>query len=245
MAEIPLDFLDEFRALKDEVRQLSGRAQMRPAMTQILTGNVTVGEGGRFYVKAPGGASVLYIGDIDPPHPNGTRQTGMILSREDGNIAMTLWAPDGGQQNPIIWDRTGHAILSEDRTTGQGLARPFIGGGAWFGVTEAPQFTTTSTSFTTLMRSPWIKQQPCVAAWFLVRCSDGTTSGEIQLTDDNGTPISPVLPVGAGSFFYGGTSGPVAGDHESQGYLNWRARVLPGSTGNIGVRGLAVYGMPA
>ncbi|WP_224274100.1 hypothetical protein [Streptomyces sp. LS1784] len=245
MPDLPLDILDRIRQLEDQVRLVMGRAQMRPAMNQVLTGNVTVGQGGRFYVTAPNGNSIFYIGDIDPPHSDGSRQTGMILSREDGNIAMTLWAPDGGQQNPIIWDRTGHAIFSEDRTTGQGLARPFIGGGTWFGTTEVPQFTTTSTSFTTLMRSPWIKQQPRVAAWFLVRCSDGTTSGEIQLTDDNGTPISSVVSVGAGAFFYGGTSGLVAGDHESQGYLNWRARVLPGSTGNIGVRGLAVYGMPA
>ncbi|MFB7908105.1 hypothetical protein ACFC1T_16870 [Kitasatospora sp. NPDC056076] len=242
MPQVPYDILDRIRDLEQGQRDIYGRLSQRPAQNQIQGGNVTVGQGGRFFATSPTGIAIVYIGDIDPPHPDGSRQTGMIVSREDNSPAMSVWDGAGGTQAVILWDRHGNPIVSEDRNTGQGLSRPFIGGGTWFGGTEQPQYTTSSTSFATLMLSPWIKQQPNLTAWYLVRCSDGTTSGEIQLTDNAGTAISPVISVGSGAFFYGSTSGPVAGAHESTTYLRWQARVLPGSTGNIGVKGLATYG---
>ncbi|MFB7672954.1 hypothetical protein ACFC26_16250 [Kitasatospora purpeofusca] len=242
MPDLPGDLSEVLKAMDRRLRATEGRAQIRPAMDQILAGSVVVGEGGRLFVQTPDGVTMLYVGDIDPPHPDASRQTGLVVRREDGTAAMSVWDGAGGDQAVILWDRGGRVIVSEDRATGQGLSRPFIGGPGWFGATEQPEFTTDSTAWTTLMITPWVKQQPKLWAWYLIQCSDATTSGEVQLTDNAGTAISPVITAGAGAFFYGSTTGPLAGAHESSTYLRWKARVDPGSTGTIGVKGLAVYG---
>ncbi|WP_441251205.1 hypothetical protein [Kitasatospora sp. McL0602] len=242
MATIPLDLLDRIRALEDQVRQLSGRVNIRPAMNQILSGSVVVGEGGTFEVNDADGSPQFYVGGISPAHPDGSPQRGVVAWREDGSIALSLVSFNANPQALAIYDRAGNTLLADD-TTAAGLARPYLEASGWFGAVEQPAFVTSNTSFATVTLSPWYKQHPKVQAFFLVRCSDSTTSGEIQLTDDAGTPISSVIPVSAGSFFYGSITGPIAGAHESQTYLRWQARVVPGSTGTIGVKGLSTYGV--
>lgn len=239
---VPEDITDLIRKIQAEVRDLQGRVNIRPAMNAVLGGDVTIGDGGRLIVKTPGGNDVLYIGRVDPDHPDGTDQQGFIVRREDGSVALSVWTAAGSGVQPLqMYDKAGQIILADD-LNGGGLARPYLEGGSWFGAVEQPTFVTTSPTFVTVTMSPWYKQHPKVTAFYLVRCSDGTTAGEIQLTDNEGTAISPVIPISAGSFFYGSITGPIAGTHESQTYLRWTARVTAGA-GNIGVKGLAVYGV--
>ncbi len=242
MAEIPLDIMDTIRGLQDRLRFLEGRAQIRPAMTQIAGGDVSVSAGGRLIVTTPTGNQILYIGKQSPPHADGSDQQGFIVRREDNSVAMSVWTAAGtGAQAVQLWDSSGNVVVSDDITAAAGLARPYLEGASWFGGTESPTYTTNSASFVTLMHSPWIKQHPRLNAYYLVKADAGTT-GEIRLIDDSSNVIGPVISIASGSFFFGSTIGTVAGGHESQFYLHWQARTTGGS-GSIGVKGLATYGV--
>ncbi|MFG2226937.1 hypothetical protein [Streptomyces sp. NPDC048644] len=78
MAAIPQDLLDRIRVLERQVRELTGRAQMRPALNRITHGAVVIGEGGSLDVRSPGGAQILGVGQF------ATGRYGVSMAREDG-----------------------------------------------------------------------------------------------------------------------------------------------------------------
>ncbi len=242
MAEIPIDILDTIRGLQDRLRFLEGRAQIRPAMTQIAGGDVTVGQGGTFKVATSTGGPQFYVGQISPNHPDGSAQRGLLLYREDGTPVLSVYTADSSPQGLVIYDAGGNVVFADDRVSGQGLASPYLGQSGWFGATEYPTATTTGGGFVTVQHLPWIKQHPRVEANYLVRCSDGATSGEIRLVDDSGTQIGPTVAVGLGGFTYNSLAGPLAGVFQQRMYLHWQARTTAG-TGTIGVKGLSTYGI--
>ncbi|WND36914.1 hypothetical protein RI578_22670 [Streptomyces sp. BB1-1-1] len=129
---MPQDLLDRIDALEREVRQLRGRAQIRPALDQILNGDVTIGEGGVLRVLAPDGTGLFGVGEFGPfyDHTDGTPQQGVIMQREDGSTAFTIRAVPsalGVDDQPVImWDRTGHGVLTDDATSGRGLGSPAL-----------------------------------------------------------------------------------------------------------------------
>ncbi|MFE1770261.1 hypothetical protein [Streptomyces sp. NPDC059008] len=111
MAAIPLDLLDRIRALERQVRELAGRAHMRPALNQINHGAVRIGEGGSLDVRSPNGAQVLGVGQF------GTGRYGVSAAREDGTgVALEIGGnadtsaqmirlfARGGYQSPIVMD---------------------------------------------------------------------------------------------------------------------------------------------
>ncbi|WP_432155522.1 hypothetical protein [Streptomyces sp. bgisy153] len=132
MAYVPQDVLDRIAALEREVRTLRGRAQMRPAMNQILNGSVVIGEGGTLEVLAPDGTGLFGVGQFSPfyNHTDGTPQQGVLMQREDGSTAFTIRAVPsalGVDDQPVImWDRTGHGVLADDATSGRGLGSPAL-----------------------------------------------------------------------------------------------------------------------
>ncbi|MEU4986567.1 hypothetical protein [Streptomyces sp. NPDC021969] len=132
MAYVPQDLLDRVAALEREVRTLRGRAQIRPALNQILNGRVVIGEGGTLTVFAPDGTGLFGVGQFEPfyDHTDGTPQQGVIMQREDGTTAFTIRAVPsalGVDDQPVImWDRTGHGVLADDATSGRGLGSPAL-----------------------------------------------------------------------------------------------------------------------
>ncbi|MEV8055145.1 hypothetical protein AB0P37_01110 [Streptomyces antimycoticus] len=134
MAAIPQDILDRIRALERQVRELSGRAQMRPALNRISNGHVTIAEGGSLEVLAPDGTGLFGVGQLGSfwNHPDGTPQQGVIMQREDGTTAFTIRASPSAQtggagtQAVSIWDRTGHIVLGDDTTSGRGIGSPAL-----------------------------------------------------------------------------------------------------------------------
>ncbi|GAA1977463.1 hypothetical protein [Kitasatospora viridis] len=242
MPEVPQTILDRISTIEDQLRQLTGRAQIRPALTQILGGDVSIGQGGRLIVTTPAGQQILYIGKQTPSHPDGSDQQGLIVRREDGSVALTVWTGAGSGVQPVtIWDHLGNGLFAEDLVAG-GLAAPYIDASGWFGATEYPAYTTSGATFATVMHLPWIKQHPKVEANYLVRCSDSSTAGEIQLVDDSGIQIGPTVACPAGAFTYGRLQGAVGGAYQQRMYLHWQARTTSGS-GTIGVKGLSTYGV--
>lgn len=127
MTYVPQDVLDRLLALEREVRQLRGRAQMRPALNQILNGDVRIGEGGRLIAEAPNGNRIFMTGQTD----DGDWAVG-IARPTDGTAALTVGDEDndsGAGQMIRIWNRdTGlrDAIVMDDAFSERFLGRPWI-----------------------------------------------------------------------------------------------------------------------
>ncbi|MFI0736405.1 hypothetical protein ACH4S9_46660 [Streptomyces sp. NPDC021225] len=184
MPYVPQDVLDRLAALERQVRQLAGRANIRPALNQVLNGNVVIGEGGQLLVQAPGGPAVVQVGKLYDDRA----EFGTVLRREDGSIALGIYngslAPDD-PQGIRIKDAGGRELFAED-VKGGGLARPYLplplpqteSTSAWPG--------TTSTSWTTLARSHGIVQHPYVRV-SATPALDSATNGQIRLVADGTT----------------------------------------------------------
>ncbi|MCT9090582.1 hypothetical protein N4G70_17215 [Streptomyces sp. ASQP_92] len=134
MAAIPQDLLDRIRALEREVRTLTGRANIRPALNEITNGKVKIAEGGSLEVYSPSGVGLFGVGQFGPfyNHPDGTPQQGIAMQREDGTTAFTIranpTAQTGGAMTQAIslWDRNGHIVIGDDTTSGRGIGSPAL-----------------------------------------------------------------------------------------------------------------------
>ncbi|MGW4695145.1 hypothetical protein ACWEO1_22515 [Kitasatospora cineracea] len=241
MPNVPQDITDTIRNLQRQVRELQGAVQTRPAMSVIQGGDVQILAGGSFRMMSfDGTLAQVWIGRITPNHPDGSEQRGILMYREDGSLAFSLYSSDTSPQALALRDKGGITVLADDVGSG-GLARPYLSTDAWFGATESPTFTTNSATFVTLQNLPWIKQHPKVTGHYLVKADTGV-AGEIRLVDDVGGVIAGPIAVSAGAWTYGSATGPLAGALYSSTYLHWQARVTSG-TGNIGIRGLSTFGV--
>lgn len=195
MAQVPLDILDRLRAVEDRLRAVEGRAQIRPALDQILSGNVTVGDGGTLAVNNLAGGAQFYVGNILPNHPDGSQQRGMIVYREDGSLALGIFTTDSHAQHLTLYDAHGNTILAEDVITG-GLARP------WLDIPMYPArysdfLQTTSAVYATLWRGEvsCINPKLTVSGWFW---TPPGSAGNVQVLA-SGVPIGSPLAVSTGS----------------------------------------------
>ena len=101
MPYVPQDVLDRITRLEREVRELRGRAQIRPAMNQILHGDVIIGEGGQLIAAAPSGGILFRTGQT----AQGDWAVG--LGREDGSPALTVGdETEASGQMVRMWSRS-------------------------------------------------------------------------------------------------------------------------------------------
>ncbi|MGJ5826715.1 hypothetical protein [Streptomyces ossamyceticus] len=126
MPYVPQDVLDRIAALEREVRQLRGRAQMRPALNQVLNGDVVIGEGGRLFVRDPDGTAVFETGQSPSVGDYFT-----TLRRDTGALALTIGAnsypdDDAPTQMVRVWDRNRNVIVMDDYYSDEFLGRPWI-----------------------------------------------------------------------------------------------------------------------
>jgi hypothetical protein len=126
MAHVPQDVLDRLAALEREVRTLRGRAQMRPALNQVLNGDVVIGEGGRLIVQDPDGTPVFATGQSPTVGDYYT-----TMRRDTGRLALTIGAnsypdDDAPSQMVRVWDRNGNVIVMDDYYSDEFLGRPWI-----------------------------------------------------------------------------------------------------------------------
>ncbi|MEU3917125.1 hypothetical protein [Streptomyces sp. NPDC029004] len=124
MPYVPQDVLDRLAALEREVRTLRGRAQMRPALNQVMNGDVVIGEGGQLIAQTPGGTRTFLVGQT----PGG--DWGVGFGREDGTAALTVGDDiNGGDEQMIrMWSRDATApdrvLVMDDAYSGRFLGRP-------------------------------------------------------------------------------------------------------------------------
>ncbi|MFE7782030.1 hypothetical protein [Streptomyces nigrescens] len=122
---MPQDVLDRIASLEREVKQLRGRAQIRPALNQVLGGDVVIGEGGQLIAQTPGGQRTFAVGQT----PQG--DWGVGLYRQDGSAALTVGDDNLADSQMIrMWSREATApdaeriLIMDDAWSDRFLGRP-------------------------------------------------------------------------------------------------------------------------
>ncbi|MFD7508114.1 hypothetical protein ACFV5N_02020 [Streptomyces sp. NPDC059853] len=155
MAAVPLDLLDRIRDLEQQVRQLNGRANMRPALNLIRGGPVSVGEGGYFAAYAPNGTAVFGTG-----HWTGSGRYGLAIRRESGAMALDSGSDSSADGMIRLFTRGGQVMVMDDHFADGYLGRPSI---------PIPwQPTSASSTSSSTMVSAWLAAQRVqCAVWYL------------------------------------------------------------------------------
>ncbi|MCG7528926.1 hypothetical protein MHW47_31365 [Streptomyces sp. OfavH-34-F] len=174
MAYVPQDLLDRVAALEREVRTLRGRAQMRPALNEILGGDVRTGEGGRLICEAPGGNRVFMTGQT----PEGDWAVGLGRST-DGTVALTVgdeYNGSGAGQMIRTWSRSGEVIMMDDAHCDWMLGRPWL---------PFPLYPTAIQGYEggTAWGYAWVGRGPAQNAVLVLRFSTiSSTGGEVRVS---------------------------------------------------------------
>ena len=178
-----------WQAIKDLRRDLQElRAARRLEAAAIGAGGLQITAGGTFSVRTPTGVQTVLIGNTPPNHADGTPQQGIIIRREDGSQALSVWNSAGTGVQPVqVWDKAGHIIMADDLVAG-GLARPWVAYTAPTDENISNWPRTAAGSWTTIARSRGITQHPRVKVRAAIG-ADGTAVGQIRLCVD-GTPVA-------------------------------------------------------
>ncbi|KWT60595.1 hypothetical protein ADL21_18245 [Streptomyces albus subsp. albus] len=124
MATVPQDINDRLRRLEQELRALTTAANRRPALNQIMHGDVKIGEGGSLSVRQPGGAETFRIGEVGPV----AGEHALVVRRRDGKLALSVFSGSTDGQRPQavrIYDAQENEVFADDVEAG-GLARPHL-----------------------------------------------------------------------------------------------------------------------
>lgn len=240
MAITPPPDRDMQQIIEDMLRRLRGLENG----SQLAAG-VTISQGGLTVVDPNTGTTIFRLGLYPLNDGSGRKQMVLFLYRNDGSIVQAMWdgnTTDGHPfQQALQWfDRNGDTVFSDDTTSGQGIARPYIPMGAFVDAL-VPTATTTNTTFTLLQSLVGVKQHPKVQGQILVYADSGTT-GTIELVDQDGNVLF-TTNLTSGQFGYL-SYGPVAlaGEHEKAISLNIQGKVLTGA-GKVGARGVSALGI--
>ncbi|MFE4057394.1 hypothetical protein ACFXP3_14040 [Streptomyces sp. NPDC059096] len=234
MPYVPQDVLDRLSTLEREVRQLRGRAQIRPALNTISNGTVTIGEGGQLFVREPGGNLIFGAGQ--------SRQGDWAtsLAREGGTDALTV----GGNVDPQskqmirIWARDRDApdrvLVMDDAFSGRFLGRPSMP----IPMQSTAGQRTSSTSTVTAWTGSSRLMNAVLWAAFETYTPAGTTA-DVQFEDSNGVVESWVATASNGWTVREITK-PVRQNFMS--HVNYRLRhSVRSGTGSIETNCLGVY----
>ena len=152
---------------------------------EIPGGSVLLVDGGDVVMTANDGAELLRLG----VQVMGDR--GIQIKRNDGTVALhikKLFTPDDNSQVFQLLDRDGRVIGGDAGLSTQGFDAPhmhlaFIPSN-YDSSTNAQ--STSSGTFVATHEHRGFKQNPFFRPQFMVKCSDATTAGEIQIYDAKG-----------------------------------------------------------
>lgn len=226
---------DPSAQLADEIRSLRQRIS---DLETARSGNAMTVDGQPGIVLR-GGAITAY--DVDDhavgilgTGPSGA--TGIEVARPDGTPI--FWAVTSAGGFAALFDQVGNYVVTDDSTSGQGLARPFVPFGQ-FTDNSVPTQGTTSTTFTTLQICPGYKQHPKLVMQVLVYAP---SPGQVRVIDQDGNQLGATVTLAAGAFQYVQFLGVLPGAHMLPVSLNVQARLTSGSS-PIAVRGVSAIGV--
>jgi hypothetical protein len=169
---VPQDVLDRLSKLERRIRQIEGRAQIRPAMNQILNGDTVIGEGGQLIAQAPGGTPVFTVGQT------AQGDWGVALRREDGSWALSVGDDyESGGQMVRMFSRSGEVIVMDDAYADEFLGRP------WMPLQMHP--TNNRGRYTNdTYGTAWVGRGPIhnAVAWFSCQTYAGSGGAQARLT---------------------------------------------------------------
>ncbi len=174
--------------------------------------------------------------------PDGLPQSGFLFRRSDGTLALSLYDPDssagGFNQYLGIWDRAGDLVISDDTTSGQGLARPYIAF-PFASTAQSNWGSSTSTSFGDVFLAYINKQHPYVEVYVQMSAA-ASTVGEVQLVQGS-TVIGAAQQVTGASTDTLTWIAPVDGAHGDVIDLHIAARRVSG-TGAVSTQVFGAWG---
>lgn len=216
----PETLLTRMRAMERRIAELErGRTLNSASVSQ-----------GSFTVRTPDGDVIMRVGEIVV---GASTFYGVEMLRRDGSLQARFYDSATGGGYWSMHDEAGTVIMSNDTTSGQGIARPYLDLPfvPWSSVLTPPDLTTSAT-FATVHRAHGRKQQPWVEFMVVTKLDAGTT-GEIRLTQ-GGVDISGVTSLPDGDYSYRRLTGPVTGDHMADLQIDVQARRVSGA-GNVRV----------
>lgn len=193
----PTDIIDRIRALERQIRDLSGRVNIRPALNTIVGGSVTIKEGGSLVVQDTSGDNVLSIGRISPDL-NGEPQMATVIRRMDGSLAFAVWSGNNTGLQPVrIYDKNSQMVFADDVTAG-GLAVPYLPLPLPVASGFAGFFNTTATAWTTVALSIGYFHHPRM--YISVGMTFGaSTTGRCRVLIDN-VEVAVFSATGSGTY---------------------------------------------
>lgn len=197
-------------------------------------------DSGNWKFIADNGVELANFGDQGPGLGRG-----WIFRRGDTGIpAFYLGGNQGsGRQFWRLCDNNLNDVITDDASSGQGLARPYI---PYTPVKNsdvgAPAQTTTSTSFVGAYVIAGLKQHPVVYVQYIVTTPVGV-SIEVRLLDTSSS-INEQIALNShpgSSFFFTWIQAPLKGEHLSEMSLELQMRVS-GGAGTVGITCVYAYG---
>lgn len=178
---VPQDIIDRIRKLERQVSELSGRANIRPALNTIVNGSVTIKGDGVLEIQDGDGHTSLVAGRAEPDYLSGGAQTATIINRVNGNKAFAVWSETGSSTQAVrVFDGNGNPVFSDDPILG-GLAQPWIPLPKPQDVSVVTWPKTTSSTYVTIASAPARLQHPAVIFVADMGWDSGCT-GSLQLT---------------------------------------------------------------
>lgn len=227
MAKLPESWRtlsNEIRKLREEVRQLRNRSPFANSGLEVTdedqltqSGSITIPDNGLLLVD---GGDVVML-DQEPSATTLFRlgvqeflDRGITISRNDGSPALEVRkALSGASQSLSLYDKAGARIGGDAILANSGFDAPHIPM-QFIPVdytSAATAQTTSSTTFVATHEHRGFRQNPAFLPQFMVKCSDGTTSAQIQIWDVvnsvylNGflgspSPVTTTVPTGTTTF---------------------------------------------
>jgi len=171
---------DALRTVRDLGARLA-RTERAPR-----AGNTSI-DTGSFTLKAPNGTVLFYVGTL----PNG--DYGVAVYRDDGSLAFRVgrsFITDPNQRS-VLYNRVGREIAGDQFLANEGRIDFNI-----FQATPAtlnPQVGVTSAVFVDTHLFYIVNNSADQTFYFSAICTDGTTSGEVRLTDNSGNALTGVF----------------------------------------------------
>lgn len=228
--------------LEAKVAELARQVdELRSGTISSANGNVVLPPGKSLTVVDEDGSTLAHIGALFRTLPDGTRETGVVLRRQDGAAALTV-AYDGNvvdayRQVLSLWDGAGNQVFGDDGASGQGLSRPYVPIGlARANLVEMPGVTAATFADTEI--GLFYKQHPKLLVRVNAGCDVSGTTGEVRVLLDD-VVVDTTASLGFAVGFQ--TFGPfvVPGDHMSQHSIRIQARRTAG-TGTVRASGHAL-----
>lgn len=205
--------------------------------TSPRAGNTSVTHG-KFTIR-DGDVDLLRVGYLGVSGA-GNDVRGVSMRRPSGEYMFATWNGAGDDSTDFwsFYDKAGNQIASDDAVSGQGLARPYIGGPAFAPADRSLWPTVTSSSYTPQWYAEYYKQHPklLVTVWTQ---TDAGTSGDVRVSA-NGASTSQAVPGGDNSARP--LTFAVPGDHMTYMQITVELRRTAG-TGFMGCWVMGAYGV--